>query len=699
MFRSLLFCCVLIMANGAVLADAPVLNANTLQTPIGPQSLATALQAWAQQSGVQVLYATELAAGLKSQGTPTGLTATESLEHILAGTGLEYRILNARTISVIARASKTSKSPSSSPGDSSLLAQADQGPSSPPATVASEPNSKLEEVVVTGTSIPGVQPSASPVAIYTRADIEKTGATTVEQFFDRLPANFNSLRANAIAGTGAEGNLEGVNGIDLRGLGVGTTLVLIDGRRLAPSSSGRTPDISMIPLSAVERIEILKDGASAIYGSDAVGGVVNFILRSDFQGAETLAQYGSVTSGQHDEVRVAETVGQGWASGYALISATYYDQSALLASERSFSAAAGNFDLVPEEKRASVFGRLEQDIDPTLRLSSEALYSERSTDLNSVLTYGGLEDYARRDRPHDIFVNLSADKNLPWSTHFQLLTTYTRGYEGDDTAIIEPGKPTSLQEVDRDTSNLDITAKFDGHLFSLPGGDARFAVGGGYSRDQYSYVETVGATITQASLGRNTKYGFGELFLPVIGRQQEVPAIDRLEFTLAGRFTDYSDFGSNTSPKFGALWGPMPDFDFRGTYDRIASGEILPMNFVASREMSPLRPQSGGHDGHPAHPCGTNSTGELVAATLPGSFEQSKETNPERIPRRQRLPSEVRDPPAQRKRHSRSSTTWTRASLHLRRCREAGVDRSMGSFRSGLRKATEATAADPFAGT
>jgi outer membrane cobalamin receptor len=96
-------------------------------------------------------------------------------------------------------------------------------------------------------------------------------------------------------------------GVNLRGLGSDATLVLVNGHRLSPTGAGNFVDISQIPVGAIDRIDVVTDGSSAIYGSDAVGGVVNIRLRNDFDGAETRLQYGSMADGGPDEYGVEQT--------------------------------------------------------------------------------------------------------------------------------------------------------------------------------------------------------------------------------------------------------------------------------------------------------------------------------------------------------------------------------------------------------
>ena len=118
----------------------------------------------------------------------------------------------------------------------------------------------------------------------------------------------------------------------MRGLGPGTTLTLVNGERQPGGGIlGAFTDISSIPSSAIERIEILSDGASALYGSDAIGGVVNIILRKDLEGAETRARF-STASGDADETQVAQLFGTRWSRGHALLGYQYSNRDPLLAS-------------------------------------------------------------------------------------------------------------------------------------------------------------------------------------------------------------------------------------------------------------------------------------------------------------------------------------------------------------------------------
>ena len=160
---------------------------------------------------------------------------------------------------------------------------------------ASAPPQKLEKVEVTGSSIKRVQDeTALPIQIITKAEIDRAGIVSAEQLIARISANgtgADNLSSNVGIQLGTtDRNNNGNTSANLRGLGASSTLVLLNGRRVSlHGAKGNAVDLNTIPLAAVERVEILKDGASAIYGTDAIGGVINFILRKDYSGVELTA--------------------------------------------------------------------------------------------------------------------------------------------------------------------------------------------------------------------------------------------------------------------------------------------------------------------------------------------------------------------------------------------------------------------------
>lgn len=188
--------------------------------------------------------------------------------------------------------------------------------------------SDLQTVVVTGSLIRRVDAeTASPVVTIDRAAIQATGKMTLGDLVQQLPAmtggNVNPQTNNA-GGTGG-------SSINLRGLGSSRTLILIDGQRLL------SKDPNMIPADAIERIEVLPTGASATYGSDAIGGVVNFILRKNYQGATFTANVGESDHNDGDQHGYTFTFGQTSDKGSIMAGINYNKQDGIEASRRDFS--------------------------------------------------------------------------------------------------------------------------------------------------------------------------------------------------------------------------------------------------------------------------------------------------------------------------------------------------------------------------
>lgn len=163
----------------------------------------------------------------------------------------------------------------------------------------------LDAVQVTGSHIKRAQLSGvGPVSVIDAQAIERSGATSVDTLLQRLPASagFAGSQSNAYWAENGYGTTQ----VNLRGLGINRTLVLLNGRRIVNGGTGANSsvDLNMIPVSLIERIEVLKDGASAIYGADAVAGVVNIITKQGFDGAEAAVRYGQTTRGDGDETAV-----------------------------------------------------------------------------------------------------------------------------------------------------------------------------------------------------------------------------------------------------------------------------------------------------------------------------------------------------------------------------------------------------------
>lgn len=193
----------------------------------------------------------------------------------------------------------------------------------------------VDEVVVTGTSIRGVAPVGSPAQSVTTETLKATGLSNTNDILKTIPSFVNLGMAEGRGGgnQSAQANITQGSSVNLRGIGQESTLVLLDGRRIqASGSQGNFYDVSTFAFGAIQRVEVIADGASAIYGSDAVGGVVNFITKRNYDGAEANIRFGGGDG--YDEWRFNLGLGKTWSGGDFSFAYEHLDRGGLLGTAR-----------------------------------------------------------------------------------------------------------------------------------------------------------------------------------------------------------------------------------------------------------------------------------------------------------------------------------------------------------------------------
>jgi iron complex outermembrane receptor protein len=361
--RAALLSIVLAVATMAMPVSAQAI-AQSYHLNIPRQPLDGALKDLAQQTGLQIARFSDTPGGSALVGPLSGdMSADQALTSLLRMSGLTYKVVNDRTIAVLlpgadsaaATSTQASGTDQASPPTSDngkegkkssseqfRVAQVDQGQSSSASTVekqgeqAKKASAQLEEVVITGSRIPtAAGQQAVPIRSYTREDIDQSGQTTVADFLNTLPdVSISASEGSAFTAGGGNGN-PGLTTVQLHGLPVGTTLVLLDGRRMPTSGAGYF-DLSSIPTSSIDRIEVLPVGASAIYGADALGGAVNFILRHDFNGFEADAKLDHAAG--LTDTDFSMDWGKSWERGSISLVGTYQDRGDLLGSQRTVTS-------------------------------------------------------------------------------------------------------------------------------------------------------------------------------------------------------------------------------------------------------------------------------------------------------------------------------------------------------------------------
>lgn len=263
---------------------------------ISSQKAGPALVALGEQVGAQVLFSSDMADAVNLAGISGSFTLAEALDQMLKGTGLTYKFTSESTVVI-----EEDKAGSDSSAD--------------------EKETEVEELVVTGSRIRNSK-LVTPITVITQEDIKKRGFSSAEDIIRSLPQNvstMNSVRSvtQPVAGSGVRAS--GVQGdvfANLRGLSEGATLVLINGKRTAGSAgvSGNAFNIANIPAASIERVEILTDSAAAVYGSDAIAGVINIITRKDYVGSSTSVRYENAVNGGN-KYQLNEHIGYSWGTG------------------------------------------------------------------------------------------------------------------------------------------------------------------------------------------------------------------------------------------------------------------------------------------------------------------------------------------------------------------------------------------------
>jgi outer membrane receptor protein involved in Fe transport len=349
----------------------------------------------------------------------------------------------------------------------------------------------------------------------------------------------------------------------------------VNGARLAPTSTiGDFVDVSLIPVTAIERIEVLSDGASSIYGGDAVAGVVNLILRGDFEGSETAVRYGSVTEGSLDEVRLSQTLGKSWSGGNLMGTYEYFARDSLRLSDRPEIAAptllnggpitvSDSIDLLPEQERHSFVLSGSQSLSERLQVSSTALYSKREVTTLGVGIANTTTVSKYKSSSESVTANIVADYELNARSSLSFDAGYSQVRNDDFQQQFSPSSgPQIFDQTESSLWSVGLLANSE--LFNLPAGALQAAVGGQFRHEAFQTQQIGSAVLRDGS--RDVSALFAEINIPLVSEDNAMPGIHRLELNLSGRFDDYSDFGTTTNPKVGLLWAPVDGVRLRSSY-------------------------------------------------------------------------------------------------------------------------------------
>jgi iron complex outermembrane recepter protein len=591
------------------------------------QPLARTLKAIGTVTNTDVGFSASQVEGLLAPSLQADLTVDDALMRVLVGTGLRPQHLNDHTIVIAAVTLATSaltKAPSQAfvPTDTTeaspsvakvadilMLGQADGTTAGPPDNSSradkSSDEDQLQELVVTGTHIRGVSPS-SPVVTITRQDIDESGYTSIGDVMRSLPQNYgggNSPQLTVASAPGIDNGatFSGGSSPNLRGLGSGSTLTLVNGHRLADDTVNGAVDISLIPLAAIERVEVVTDGASAAYGSDAVAGVVNIILKKDYNGSQTSILGGGTSQGGGTEKQVNQLLGKTWATGGVLIDYEFDRTDPIYSTQRDYTLeAASPTTLSPGSSRNSVFLSANQNFGERVSAFVDALYTYRI--LRDSVSYAG-EDFTLISDVdvHQYSTAFGLEIKLP--SNWQLRPTVELAEQRSvDTASQIPYFFYPILTFEGRTSTFEAVA--DGPLIALPAGAVRAALGGGYRRQTFAYLEQDSPAVVDTD--RGVEYAYAEIAVPLYSPTMG-SWIRKLDLSISGREEHYSDFGREGVPRFGLAYSPTESIKVRGTWGKAfrapplyalfgqkgASTQIIP-NPASVAGTSPVLIEGGG---------------------------------------------------------------------------------------------------------
>lgn len=517
------------------------------------QDLGSALRSVGRTSNSEIYFETDIVDGKRAPALKGQYTPREAVEVLIQGTNL---VILERRGAIIIRERF------------------------PPSRAAVNESSGQSTIIVTGSRIRGA-PATSPITSVSRRDAELAGQTDLGQMIRDLPQNFSGGQNPTIAGPGQGGtqNTTGSSALNLRGLGPDASLTLINGHRVAFDAIYQGVDISAIPIAAIQRIDVMADGASALYGSDAVGGVANVILRRDVDGIITSARFGAATDGGAKAQQYSIVGGPSWEGGSAMVALDYRRVTEIVGRHRSYTSS-----LSPD---ATMIAGLEQ--------VGLALAGQQKLTDNLTFEFDG--NYLRRTVPQCLTVSVTAPDSCyddgsvvssrveSWSISpslrlalasnwtVRISGTYSKSDTSITNHIVTGGVETLLvrPKYYNDLKSIEIGA--EGPLVSLPGGNARLALGGGYRSTSLDFdlrgfvggVELPFGTFNEA---RGVAFGYGELFLPLISRENEINFVEKLQVVSALRYEDHRGIGRVTTPKIGMIYSPVKGLDFRASWGR-----------------------------------------------------------------------------------------------------------------------------------
>jgi len=554
-------------ASISMIAFAAPAQAQQRPFDIPAGSLKSALDSYGRQSGRPVIYRSDEVRGATSNGFKGSATPDAALEGILAGSGFRSQAGAGASVAIVRNV----------PLSSAVTREGEAGgrPDTP---------EDADQITVTGSRIRGAQVT-SQVIVQTQQNAREQGQNTLTDIINNIPQNFGGGTnpginiANVPESRGS--GLGGGAALNLRGLGSDATLTLLNGHRLTYGAANQGIDVSAIPFLALDRIEIVADGSSALYGSDAVGGVANVILKRDYDGIATNARFSASTDGGNEQQQYGAIAGMKWSDGGFMATYEFERRTPIEARQRDYAAIpARGLDLYPAQKRHSMVVAGHQKLLAGVSLRIDALYNHRDTLSRMPLGTAGdpqINGQFYRYKTETVSVSPSVLIEIGNDWAASAIGSYGRENLQYGTDLMRNGVSTPLSRACYCNTSKSFELNADGPLFQLPGGKARLAVGAGYRSNGFHAFRTLG-TPQDIKADQDVYFGFGEISLPVISPANNVAFVDRLNLSAAMRYERYNDYDVAT-PKFGLIYAPSPDLELRGSWGKSFKAPTLYQQF------------------------------------------------------------------------------------------------------------------------
>ncbi|MCW6536926.1 TonB-dependent receptor plug domain-containing protein [Sphingomonas lycopersici] len=544
---SMALAAMVVCASGtAVAQSAPVLRYD-----LPGQDLAATLRAIARASGRQVIIATRGVEGKVAPALHGSFSADDAIRLVTGPSGVPVRFTpNAALVGE----PETKDDPRAAGGD-----------------IAGE-------VTVTGTRIRSAA-VVSPVTTLTTREALRDGQASTTAMIASVAQNFGGGQNPGVgSGVPNQFNETGGSSFNLRGLGSDATLTLIDGHRIAYGGSTQSVDVSSIPFLAIDRMEIVPDGSSALYGSDAVAGVANIILKNHFSGLEAAASIGVPTSGGGLSQQYGVIAGTTWRSGNVFAAYEYGYSEELSTSDRPlFRAVAPGLSLYPELEHHNLLVKARQEIASGISFEVEGFYNRRTSvrygsyDLTGNYRVDG-QRVSSADTSFAIIPTLRLDLGASWSV--AVSGSYAQDHSDFLNLQFFSGSPSPYATCYCNASTgAEVNA--EGPLFSLPGGEARLAIGAGLRSVHFE------KPISAIDVSQRNYFAYSELALPLIAPAQGISGIAALNLNLAARFESYPSVGKVVTPRVGLIYSPVQGVSLKGTWGESFRAPTLYQEYVA----------------------------------------------------------------------------------------------------------------------